>query len=816
MWVKRALIPKPTKNDFVGGYEILLVDQQNYYRNEAQQSYIETVSYVHEPSGLTPVGNLSVQWNPSREILYIHRVTIRRDKQVIDVLEDGQEFSVFQRERNLEAAFVDGIKTAALQIQGLMVGDAVNFSYSLHTKTPVITTTTSNLMVQLAKDAKTVRVRQVWPKHRKMKWEASSEMPVPQIRQTKNYHELIFDLSGLKKKPVGISAPNRFYLTEALAISDISNWSQISAEYAPFFERAAKIRYGSELYLEVEKIAKSAVYDDARAGKALQLVQQQIRYLYIGLNSGGYIPTSAEETWANKHGDCKDKTALLLALLNHLEIKAEPVLVSTFLGDELDKRLPVLRVFDHVIVRAIIFGEEVWLDGTQTGDLSIDRIETPAYKWGLPLRKGGSSLIPIVQKNPEFNSITLELEIDASNGVHKDLPVTGVLKVRGDRSKGIRSSIALMNKEQKEKWYESFWNISVKINIISNDLVTDARNGDLTFTMSGTINLTSKKRLTKEYFKIPYFSYYPEANFLYLLDTDEDRSEPWLLPAPYSEKFSVYIELPETTRRYNYRGSSLSWNKYGIELNRDILFGGSFLKLSRTIKVSEPEIFNKNARELIEVMDANSAKWASYFSLRKPNEQIDGLADEELETYIDYIYRGLSYLNRKQYQKAVADFSVAVEIDDASAYGFANRGLAQVRLGKFNTAEDDFKSALRIDSKNEVALRGQALAYELQGNFESAVDLFEQSLASDPSSEFARLHLIYGLVQLNRHEDAIVQVDEMLELYPSIFYLTELKATIVAKEELSEEFTNYIYGRRGSDISEFMPLPDIKLESVKD
>ena len=230
-WVKRALIPKPIGDDFVGGYETLLIDRQNYYGSKSQQSYIEIVSYVHDPSGLTAVGNLSVQWDPSRATLYIHRVTIRRGKRKIDVLADGQEFSVFQRERNLEAAFVDGIKTAALQIQGLVVGDVVNFSYSIHTKIPVITKTTSDLTIQLASDAQTVRLRQVWPKHRKMKWEASPEMPAPQIRETKKYHELIFDLSGLKKKQVGISAPYRFYLTEALAISDISSWSQISAEY---------------------------------------------------------------------------------------------------------------------------------------------------------------------------------------------------------------------------------------------------------------------------------------------------------------------------------------------------------------------------------------------------------------------------------------------------------------------------------------------------------------------------------------------------------------------------------------------------------
>ena len=73
----------------------------------------------------------------------------------------------------------------------------------------------------------------------------------------------------------------------------------------------------------------------------------------------------ADETWTRRFGDCKGKTVLLIALLNELGIEAEPVLVSTVLGDGLDQRLPLLNNFDHVIVRAHVGTQWYWLSRTR-------------------------------------------------------------------------------------------------------------------------------------------------------------------------------------------------------------------------------------------------------------------------------------------------------------------------------------------------------------------------------------------------------------------------------------------------------------------
>jgi len=126
---------------------------------------------------------------------------------------------------------------------------------------------------------------------------------------------------------------------------------------------------------------------------ALALVQEQIRYLFLGMDDGGYVPAAADLTWSRRFGDCKGKTALLLALLRELKVEAEPALVNLGGGDGMNERLPSVAAFNHVIVRATIDGQVYWLDGTRTGDRAgIDELRPPPHRWALPVRARGAEL----------------------------------------------------------------------------------------------------------------------------------------------------------------------------------------------------------------------------------------------------------------------------------------------------------------------------------------------------------------------------------------------------------------------------------------
>ena len=165
-----------------------------------------------------------------------------------------------------------------------------------------------------------------------------------------------------------------------------------------------------------------------------------MRYIYVGLNGGNLTPASADETWQRRYGDCKGKTALLLALLAELGIDAEAVLVRSSGGDDgLDQRLPIPQFFDHVLVRARIDGATYWLDGTLPPVAPPSARPVFPVNWVLPLTERGSEIQELGwQPATTPDEITL-FEIDARAGFDKPARIVSTEIVRG--VKGLQQAI---------------------------------------------------------------------------------------------------------------------------------------------------------------------------------------------------------------------------------------------------------------------------------------------------------------------------------------------------------------------------------------
>ena len=73
---------------------------------------------------------------------------------------------------------------------------------------------------------------------------------------------------------------------------------------------------------------------------------------YVSFSEGRHdvVPHAVATTVANRFGDCKDKSALLLALLERAGVDAYPVLVATDRTNPARLLLPGAGYFDHMIV----------------------------------------------------------------------------------------------------------------------------------------------------------------------------------------------------------------------------------------------------------------------------------------------------------------------------------------------------------------------------------------------------------------------------------------------------------------------------------
>lgn len=78
-------------------------------------------------------------------------------------------------------------------------------------------------------------------------------------------------------------------------------------------------------------------------------VSQNIRYVAIPLKDSTYQPHKVTEIFTNKYGDCKDKSALLIALCREAGIDAYFALLKTRTAGPIIKKFPVLD-FNHCVV----------------------------------------------------------------------------------------------------------------------------------------------------------------------------------------------------------------------------------------------------------------------------------------------------------------------------------------------------------------------------------------------------------------------------------------------------------------------------------
>jgi transglutaminase-like putative cysteine protease len=426
-WVAPSeLLPVPanaTGSAFVRRQDALI-----HLDDQGQEQYVGYRIKILQSSALE-AGNVAILWNPAAGAPIVHAVKIYRGDEVVDVLKTSS-FEVLRREDQLEASKIDGTLTAVLRVADLRVGDELEVDYTIRVTDPTLGNDDAGLLfLGPSPAAGRYRLELSWDQGRKPNLKMTPDM-VAVAQNGKQAVDFRFDNPSVLSPPK--DAPPRFQWQRVVEYSSFADWTAVSRRLAPLFLKAADLPAGSPLKQEASRIASANVSALGRASAALKLVQQDIRYVYVGLNRGNLTPFTADETWQRRYGDCKAKTALLLALLREMGIEAEPVLVNNGGTDDgLDERLPGPRLFDHVLVRAHIDGQWYWLDGTLPPVVAPSAGPTFPYRWVLPLTMQGSSL-EHVDWHPANrpDQITL-IDIDARTGFDAPAHVVSTSILRG-------------------------------------------------------------------------------------------------------------------------------------------------------------------------------------------------------------------------------------------------------------------------------------------------------------------------------------------------------------------------------------------------
>lgn len=757
------------------------------------ESYVRMRLRVLSPLGLQQASQLGLVWNPALQTPTVHHARIIRTGETADIL-DKADFTILRREAALEQSLqINGVLTGVLVNPDIRVGDTIDFAYSIRTQFDVFNNPLETLAYSYSPLPVDLGVTTIsWPAAMRVQTRAGRHAAIPPISQEGDFKVLINRMIDAEGEIYPDTIATRSLLDYGWQISSIPQWGTIADHIRPAYDQASALPDAADLAAHVARIKSEHATPEARALAALRLVQDEVRYMALTLGEGGWLPTSAREVWASRQGDCKGKTVLLVALLRELGIDAVPVLVSSE-NLPLDKYLPMVSAFDHVIVKARINAETYLMDGARIGDRSLTPDVPLVHEYVLPIMER-ARLEQIPLRLPPRPIGTMHVEIDFSDGIYSPARVTLTDINRGGKATEMQAALAQVPAAELNRLYDERWTKFLKDHGQVSDLKSqwEYREDTHEFVAGATARIVfdwSGGPVDIPLAHVTWQGFEPHKNEKF---KDADYGKRF----PSSSSFRTTVILPEGEDVVD-----LSVQPYEVEAGatryfRTVRRNGNRLETDRGSITLRPyataaEVESEQAgmdsfKELKATMRVNRG-----YTMTAADHQTLTTAPEGNPEVA--LRRGYALNNEGDYAGAIAQFDAAIAgFASPHANALANRALTYLALNELEKAradiaageaadpdetilfhakgrlaeiEDDdleavlaFTGALRSWPENTYALYRRAAAYERMGQSARALADLERITALQPQDNGAKIELATQLLRMGRAEQAYEQV----------------------------------------------------------
>lgn len=703
---------------------LLLLDSQQRIEDGRHWAYTDMATRVATVELLNQMSTLTLPWMPDKGDLIVHEITLTRGDQVIDLLAAGKRLTVLRREEALENRELTGMLTATLSAEGVQVGDILRLRYSITSRDAALNGHVQEVvpLIALPYRLQAGRVRVQW--HNRSKGRANvlaGGVAATPVRRGE-FFELAVPLPIPKQTEMPSDAPTRFQRPPMLEFSTFASWADVSRTMAPLYRTEGLIAPDGPLAGELAAL-KSEADPLARAQQALRLVQDRIRYLAVSMNGGNYVPQKPEETWLLRYGDCKAKTLLLLALLHASGIEADAVVTSMGASDLVPERLPSAAAFDHVLVRAVIDGRELWLDGTGSGARLEDIHDTPPVRFVLPLRAAGAEPMAVAYRKPARPFVDITVDADESTSVDLPMAFTAQAVLRGNAATSFTLLSAQLEKRPRDQMIQQFFTGYLGEGQYTDFTVaTDSEAATVTLGTRGVTaspwrrdNKRMKRWLARSLLDVEFKPDRARASW---------QGIPVATHQGFSMRMRLRLRLPENGRGMTLEGApSISENIAGWMLTRSSTLENGVAIVDERLDTTGAEVA---VAEVPKVRDQLSVAQSRIPRLIAP---LDAMRRWNLAGK-DPAGSGQLAAIKAVYAKSIPE----AEADEISSY--TSRASLLIGVGDRNGALADFDKIISIAPSAESYLRRAELKHSL-GHWNEAIADAEKALSLDPAEPAA-------------------------------------------------------------------------------
>ena len=265
------------------------------------------------------------------------------------------------------------------------------------------------------------------PKTRHFQWRVANDANPkdPEVSYTENDTVVhIWRYGEMPALTLEEGMPHINDIVPRLRYTSIESWDNVYTWY----KELAKGRYIPDIGIEekVQQLTRNLTTEAEKIRAIYQFVATKIRYVGIELGQSAYQPTPATEVFQMQYGDCKDKTTLLISMLDLAGIKAYPVLMGLAPHERVDTTLPLLSQFNHMVA-AIHTGADtyIWLDPTASTCRYGDLPYNAQGRTGFLISDTYGEFVETPIFPPESNRLvsTTELTLDSEGNVQGTLSI---------------------------------------------------------------------------------------------------------------------------------------------------------------------------------------------------------------------------------------------------------------------------------------------------------------------------------------------------------------------------------------------------------
>lgn len=326
-----------------------------------------------------------------------------------------------------------------------------------------------------------------------------------------------------------------------LIVSTFPDWPTFAKAYQ---DRATPREAATpEIRALAAEITKGARTDKDKTIAITRWVRDNIRYVNIILDVGGFVPTPASEVLNKRFGDCKGHVTLAMALLGAAGVQATPALVSL---DPIYREPAVAtQVFNHVVVHVPKLGMFIDTTGRYVEPGEIPR--QLEGKFALLTRTGTMVRIPRLGVEATGKDSRFDLTV-APDGT---ISGTSEISARGTERPMMRGRVAAMASADRAQLAAQLLSANGSPGNGSIAGTADGLGMTGQFTLSTPLELTAPGAT-----RLPYTLTDTSIEGISRQGSSEPMRTPWsCAPSHYVERFTMrfpdsvaIVSVPRDTR----------------------------------------------------------------------------------------------------------------------------------------------------------------------------------------------------------------------------------------------------------------------------